>query len=186
MSVLQQMKDMLSPLGIYSLDDDSLVMCELRLYASQLEKIHEKLATMLKEIFINTAQDYGIEKTEELFESVRPDLPIEERRNRIRLYLTLNNTNFSRNDIENQLRLAGVFNSFAEDSQNECILFPELIAINDMVDVSKKLNIIESIVPAHLEPDVGISAMCWDEFDSLDLNFGAIDRVNLRFDLFDK
>lgn len=186
MSVLQQMKDMLSPLGIYNLEDGSLVMCELRVYASQFEKLHQKLGTMLKEFFIRSAQNYGIEKIEELFQRVRPDLSIEERKERISRYMTLCNTDFSRENIESQLRLAGVYADFTQNCQEETLCFPDLISLTDIVETARQLNIIEDIVPAHLNIDVGIVPLCWDELDNLDLNFGAIDRTNLRFDLFDE
>lgn len=186
MSVLQQMKDMLSPMGIYSLEDDSLVVCELKVYAAQLEKLHEHISIMLREFFIKTAQSYGIEKVEELFERVRPDLSTQERKNRISRYLTLDNTNFSYDNIEGQLSLAGANDNFAEDISNELITFPELIIQNNILESARQLNIIEDIVPAHLEIDVGIKPMSWDELDALDFNFGTIDRTNLRFDLFDE
>lgn len=186
MSVLQQMKDMLSPLGIYSLEDESLVMYELRVYASQFEKLHEELATMLREFFISTAQSYGIEKIEELFQRVRPDLSMQERKERISRYMTLCNTDFYCENIESQLRLAGIFAEFTQDCEAETLSFPELIALSDIVETARQLNIIEDIVPAHLNIDVGIVPLCWDDLDSLDFNFGTIDSANLRFDLFDE
>ncbi len=186
MSVLQQMQDMLSPLGVYSLGDNSLVMCELKVYACELEKLHDKLKTMLRECFIVTAQDYGIEKTEELFQCIRPDLTIDERKERISRYITLNNMDFSYSNIENQLRLAGVSAPFTQDEENERISFPEIKSISDISETARLTNLIEDIVPAHLDIDTGISAMSWDELESLDFKFGEFDRLNLRFDLFDE
>ena len=186
MSVLQQMQDMLSPLGVYSLDNNSLVMCELKVYACELEKLHEELKLMLRECFIVTAQSYGIEKIEELFERVRPDLTTDERKERISKYMTLNNKNFSRSDIESQLRLAGVFTPFIQDAENELLSFPEIKSISDIAEIARLTNLIEDIVPAHLDIDTGISSMTWDEIESLDFNFSKFDHLNLRFDLFDK
>ena len=185
MSVLEQMKQMLSPLGIYSLNDSSLIMCELKVYATQLEKLHENLNTLLKECFIRTAEDYGIEKLEELFGNSRPDLTKDERKALISRYTTLNNTDFSQQSIKGQLKLSGACDNFTQDCKNEQISFPELIALSDIVEVARQLNILEDIVPAHLSIDVGITARSWDEWDSLDLIFGNLDRMNLRFDLFD-
>ena len=186
MSVLEQMRDMLSPLGIYNLNEGSLVMCELRVYATQLEKLHEKLNTLIRECFISTAESYGIEMMEELFSSNRPDLTIEERKALISRYSTLNNTDFSAQSISGQLKLAGASDNFIQDNQNEQLSFPELAASSDIVEVARQFNIIEDIVPAHLGIDVGIKALSWDEWDSLELIFGNLDRMNLRFDLFDK
>lgn len=186
MSVLQQMKDVLSPLGIYNLEDGSLVTCELRVYASQFEKLHQELAAMLKEFFISTAQSYGIEKIEELFQRVRPDLSIQERKERISRYTTLCNMDFSKENIESQLNLAGIFAEFTENHEEETLCFPELIALTDIVETARQLSIIEDIVPAHLNIDVGITPLCWDELDNLEFNFGTIDRANLRFDLFEE
>lgn len=184
MSVLQQMKDMLSPLGIYNLEDGSLVTQELTVYAHELEKLHEELAVMLRELFISTAQDYGIEKIEELFQRVRHDLGIGERRDRISNYMTLSNTDFSLGSIEEQLRLSGIVTEIVQGTEE--LSFPELIASDDIAETARQLNIIEDIVPAHLDIEVGIEPMCWDELDNLDFNFGAFDRMGLRFDLADE
>lgn len=186
MSVLKQMKDILSPLGIYSLNDNSLVMCELKVYAAQLEKLHEKLNTLLKECFISTAESYGIEKFEELFGRSRPDLALEERRALISRYMTLNNTDFSAESIKGQLKLAGTSDNFVQDSQNEQLAFPDLIALSDIVEIARQFNIIKDIVPAQLNIDVGIKSINWDEWDSLDLKFGILDRMDLHFNLFDE
>lgn len=184
MSVLQQMKDMLSPLGIYNLDDDSLVAKELTVYANELEKLHNELALMLRELFINTAQDYGIEKIEELFQRVRHDLDIEERRDRILSYMTLSNTDFSLDSIREQLRLSGIVTELVQSAEE--LSFPELISSPDIAEKARQLNIIEDIVPAHLDIEVGIMPMCWNELDSLDFNFGTFDRMGLRFDSADE
>lgn len=186
MSVLQQMKDMLSPLGVYSLDENSLVMCELKVYASQLEKLHEKLGTLLKECFITTAQGFGLEKVEELFEQPRPDLTIQERRQKLSRYMTLRNTDFSFDDITAQLKLAGIPDAFNRDIQNETLSFPTLIALDDITEKARQIDIIKDIVPAHLGIEAGIKAMCWDDLEKLNLNFGALDKMSLRFDAFDE
>jgi hypothetical protein len=180
------MQDMLAPLGVYSLEDNSLVMCELKTYALELERLHEALRTMLHECFISTAQSYGIDKIEELFERFRPDLTLDERRERISRYMTLNNTDSSTGSIEGQLRLAGVFARFDQNAEDALLSFPELIAMSDISEKASALNIIEDIVPAHLGIDVGICAMSWDSLDNLNLNFNQLDRLGLRLDLLDE
>lgn len=186
MSVLQQMKDMLSPLGVYSLNENSLVMCELTVYASQLEKLHEKLSTLLRECFITTAQGFGLEKVEELFEQPRPDLTVQERREKLCKYMALKNTDFSFEDITTQLKLAGISDAFNVDIQNEALSFPTLIALDDITEKARIINIIKDIIPAHLDIEAGIKAMCWDDFEKLNLSFGALDKMSLRFDAFDE
>ncbi|MBR5774366.1 MAG: hypothetical protein IKY44_05890 [Clostridia bacterium] len=184
MSVLKQMKDMLAPLGIYSLDDSSLVVCELSVYAQELEKLHDSLATLLRELFISTAQSYGIEKIEELFQRVRPDLTLQERRNRIGRYMTLSNTDFSHSSIEGQLTLAGAVSDLVQGEDS--VSFPSLIASTDIRQVAEQLSMIEDIIPAHLGIEVGIESMSWDEMDGLDFNFGTFDKMGLRFDIADE
>ena len=185
MSVLTQMKDMLAPLGIYSLDDDSLVMHELTVYATQLEKLHDKLRIALRENFISTAQSYGLDRFEELTERYHSDLSVDERRERLLLYMTLDNNDFSVNDIRRQLTLMGVSDNFTEDFENERIIFPDLVEADDIIRIAEELNVIEDIVPSNLEIDTGFSEFDWDSFDALDFNFGTLDKMGLRFDLFE-
>lgn len=186
MSVSEQMKDMLSPLGIYSLDENSLVAYELKVYAAELEKLHDKLNELLRECFISTAESYGTDKFEELFAYSRPDLSIQERRALTGRYMTLNNTDFSEESVKGQLRLAGASDNFIQDSENERLIFPDVAATSDITNAAKHLSIILSTVPAHLDVDVGIGAKEWDEWDGLEMNFGTLDRMDLRFDLFDE
>ena len=176
---------MLTPLGIYNLNEDSLVTYELTVYATELEKLHDKLRIMLRESFISTAEEYGIETFEKLFDRFRPDLPIKERKDRLRLYMTLDNNNFTVDDIRHQLRLVGISDNFVEIFEDEQIDFPDLVALTDIVKTAEQLNIIEDILPSNLHIDVGFREFDWDEFDSLDFNFGTIDRMGLRFDLFE-
>ena len=186
MSVLNQMQDMLSPLGIYSLDDGSLVMCELTVYAAQLEAIHERISEMLRECFVSTAQSYGINRIEELFQRIRPDLTLEERKDRIHMYTTLDNNNFSPDSIRHQLRLVGATSAFIEDAVDEQLTFPELVSASDIVHVAEQLGLIEDIVPAHLHIEAGLREHSWDEFDALDFCFGTLDRMSLRFDAIEE
>ena len=185
MSVLKQMQDMLSPLGIYNLNDGSLVMCELTVYATQLEAVHSKINEMLRECFVSTAQSYGIDRIEELFQRIRPDLPPEERKNRIHMYMTLDNNKFSPDSVIHQLRLVGATSIFTEDAESEQLSFPELTGSSDIVYVADQLGLIEDIVPAHLHIEAGLREHSWDELNELNFSFGTLDKMNLRFDSYE-
>ena len=54
------MKNKLSAIGIYNIENGSNIYNELKAYSVELDRIFSELDTMLREYFIETAQSYGI------------------------------------------------------------------------------------------------------------------------------
>ena len=60
MNSFSSMKNKLSAIGIYNIENGSNIYNELKAYSVELDRIFSELDTMLREYFIETAQSYGI------------------------------------------------------------------------------------------------------------------------------
>ncbi len=77
---LNSMKSKLLETGIYKFSGSSNVENELKAYASELDRIFEKIDILERECFIDTAQTYGLSLRGNFLGYDRSDLTIEERR----------------------------------------------------------------------------------------------------------
>ena len=80
MGSFDSMKNKLAPLGVYSLEDGSTVICELKAYAEGLDPLFDKLEEYEREGFIATAETYGLSERERFIEKEKPQLTLEQRR----------------------------------------------------------------------------------------------------------
>ncbi len=83
MDSFTSMKSKLLPLGLYSLENDSVVCSELRAYSEGLDSLFEDIDILLRESFLQTAESYGIEEREKQIGRPRPDLTTAQRRARL-------------------------------------------------------------------------------------------------------
>ncbi len=80
------MKTKLDATGLYSIEQGTNIYAELKAYGSGLDVLFETLATMLKELFIDTAEDYGISAREKLLGKPRSEFTLEKRREMLKIY----------------------------------------------------------------------------------------------------
>lgn len=80
MSSFYSMREKLLPLGIYTDEPGSELYCEQQAFAAGLDLLFEQLEEMEAELFISTAETYGLSEREKLFGRVREDLTLSQRR----------------------------------------------------------------------------------------------------------
>ena len=80
MSSYDSMKEKLNAVGIYSIDENSNISKELSAYSEELDSLFETLDTMTKEYFIETAEDFGIERREKFLGKEKEEYSTEKRR----------------------------------------------------------------------------------------------------------
>ena len=80
MTGYQSMASKLLATGLYSLEPDSAVGCELKAYAEELDRMYAELDILLREAFIFTAETYGISEREKFIGRERDDLSLARRR----------------------------------------------------------------------------------------------------------
>ncbi len=86
MDSFTSMKTKLEATGLYKIEEGSNIFAELSAYAAGLDVLFETLDKMLAELFIDTAEDYGLSCREELLGKVKNDYPIDRRREMLKIY----------------------------------------------------------------------------------------------------
>lgn len=80
MKSFTSMKAKLQTTGLYAVKDNTNINTELRAYAIGLDSAFSNLELMLRELFIDTAESYGITEREKMLGAQRSDYSLEKRR----------------------------------------------------------------------------------------------------------
>ncbi len=86
MDSFTSMKTKLEAAGLYKIEEGSNIFAELSAYAAGIDPLFKTLDKMLLELFIDTAEDYGLSCREELLGKVKNDYPIDRRREMLKIY----------------------------------------------------------------------------------------------------
>lgn len=85
MNSFDSMKTKLESTGLYKITDSSNIKAELSAYAEGLNAVFDTLEMMEKELFIDTAEDFGIIERERFVGKVRDEYSLEKRRNMLKI-----------------------------------------------------------------------------------------------------
>ncbi|MGN0452783.1 MAG: hypothetical protein ACI4GZ_03170 [Ruminococcus sp.] len=176
MSSLDSLILRLSPLGVYSLEENTAVYSELSAYAVGLDILRETLDTMIRECFFASAESYGLRNAEILLGKSREDLPLEKRREMLIARNSLGVNDFTLQGMEKILNLLGVEGVIEE--------FPALqrISVNLGATLCTRgeknfiISQIESLFPSHLEADVAFGGMSWAYIEMQQLTFDKMEQ----------
>lgn len=181
--VLESLRRSLLPLLIYHTRAQNLSN-ELKTYADEIERLYARFEAMLPERFLATATDRGLREYEELFGPVRDSLSAEERRERLRLRLSLGEGDFTPAGIYKALDSFGLEYVVAE--------FPTFNRLNivaqteyskaEQAFIRQEVN---KIVPAHLDFQLLFNTMTWEQLDGRNKTFAALDDDNLSWEEID-
>ena len=174
MTSLESMIKKLSPLGIYSLNENSVVYAELAAFSEGLDLLKECLEELLKEGFVSTAESYGIESLERLTGCVRDDLPLSQRRGMLLKRFSLDSSDFTPEGFAEMLSILGVEGEIVESPRTGRIS----LVLDGEFAVPEREWIVaqaEELLPAHLEWDAVFEGFCWADSDSKGNTFAFID-----------
>lgn len=151
MKHLEQLVELLRPLGVYDLREGRVNREELECYGRRLDRGEEELETTAREMALMTAEDFGLEQVEALL-PYRPASPtVELRRAALAALLRIGGDSFTPAAINDTLAGCGV-NARAEETARPGyveIYFPDVAGIPEEFD--RLRAIIEEILPCHLE-----------------------------------
>ena len=150
MDSLTSMKQKLAPLGLYELETNSEVLCELKAYAEGLDVLYEILNELERESRIATAETYGLSRRESLFGREHPEQTAEERRKTLNYFEKTVMTTLSDDDFAEFLENIGVKNYSINVRQKQAefnITFAENPTDGQKALVEKR---IKAEIPAHM------------------------------------
>ena len=145
------MKTKHSQTGLYSPYDDTVLSKELRAYAAGLDIVFEKLDEMLREYFIDTAEDYGLYERERFTGAVRDDLDVEKRREMLKTREQTNEKTCTPTSFEKIVAGYGLFDFTITENPSEMLV--TLTIRDELSDENKEWiqKMAESDFPAHLD-----------------------------------
>ena len=182
MTALQSMINSTQPLGVYNLAESSLVYKELSVYATVLDRLTEQISTLEKEIFVQTATDFGLSSWEEIWGLPRTDLSNEKRREMIMSRCSLNYNDFT------PLSLSKLFNAiafpatFVEDAEHFCLYISSDKSKYSMPQRQWIAQEIEEFIPAHLQVYIDFRTIDWDDIDNKKHTFYTMDGMGYTWE----
>ncbi len=184
-STINSITRVLSPLGLYDLSENSLISKELSVYAAEIDRAGNFLENLLKEYFINTAEDYGLTFREKLFGSSKGDISIQSRRRILLNRYSIKSYEFNRESVEKSLITAGIDGYIVEDHQNNSLYVNCLNKFDATITEEMAKNIVLKFIPAHLSTDFDFRILTWNYIDDLEETFQSIDDNDFNWDQID-
>ena len=102
------MRQKLAPLGLYNLDNQSEVLCELKAYAEGLDLLFEYIDELFRENYIVTAESYGLGRREELISREHPEQTVSQRRESLVYFEKTVKTTLNEDDFAEFMENIGV------------------------------------------------------------------------------
>ena len=184
MNALTSMKKKLRPLGLYRLENSN-VEDELYVYGLELDRLRTESDRLLREMFLQTAQEEGLSQLERMFSRPRTELSAATRREMLQKRFSLGLSDFTVNGLTTAL-----------DSFHLSYTICEYPSLNKLTVLAQG-NYSESeqrwieeeaqkFVPLHLEFQLAFNSLSWDEIDGRDLTYANFDSENRSWESLDK
>lgn len=183
---LNQLESILSPLGIYKIEDNSIIKAELTAYAYGIDLVKEQIQKTFEEGFVQTAQDFGLELREDLM-SIEAKGSTQQRREKIIERNCVVRGQWLPNRINEILEETGLDVSIVEDfEKNRVIITFASQKDATLENLSKVLNAIQGEIPTHLEIRSNIEPLTWNKIDKSKKSFLYLERLKLTFDSIER
>lgn len=150
MVYLDYLKQLLKPLRVYDLSDNSYNSAELTVLGKALDECCEAVCKLEREAFIPTAEDYGLS----MYEKILPRhyaIAVETRRKAIISMLSVNGGSFTERELTKSLSGCGeptVVNETGEFMQ----VMVDFTAVDSMpINFDSLSKWVESMLPCHLD-----------------------------------
>lgn len=186
MKIIDKFLDILSPLKIYSLDEESKIYAELSVFADEFDLIYDSLDEILRESFVFTACGYGLDSIESLYTAPFSELDPEERRGRIMNRLLTSDEDFTLSAMESALNAFGT----EEYKITECVKDSRvIIEISGDCTEERKAYIkreITKIMPAGIVVWTLFYGISWQSFEDKNYTFSSMDSLNMTWEEIDE
>ncbi len=186
MSVLNTLIKRLSPVKLYTLDENSNTYMELCAFSAGLEILNEELDEILRESFYETAETYGLLRSERIWGNTREDLPLATRRNMLTSRSSLNLNDFTLKGVEKIFKLLGVagkLNEFPFQQRLSVDLTGSQFSKGEKSFIKSQ---VEALFPAHLDIDIVFEGLSWGGLESENLTFGQMEEKGYTWQEIDE
>ncbi len=188
MSSFDTLKRTLEATGFYSVEPNTPLSAELMTYADEIDRIEAEIDLLKREMFIVTAQDFGLTRNEKLYGREMYDLSTDDRRTILLNRLCITPSDHTVSSMAKVLTSCGLthFNIY-EQKNMEVLTVTGNGHIYSSTQRAWILSQLSQLMPAHLELYVflneinwlGLEARnkTWQELDEADLTWYQIDNL---------
>lgn len=158
MNSFDSMKTKLESTGLYKITDNSNIKAELSAYAVGLNAVFNSLEVMERELFIDTAEDFGITERERFIGKIRDEYSLEKRREMLKISEQKVGGKCTPDDFKKIVRGYGAENfSFSEAPPRNRL---EIVISDSKTDAEKKYieKQVDADFPLHLLVTVSYTA----------------------------
>lgn len=150
MACKDAMVKMLDSTGLYSLQEDSIVAAEIAAYSAGLALIEQDMETLYHELFLQTAQSFGLDIWGSNDGFTEGEISVELRRQLLlkRMAVTLND--FTPEGIRRSLEAVGVTADLADNIDRQTLLVYYSDFVLPFPGQQRIVSICEAVVPAYL------------------------------------
>lgn len=183
MDALTSMKKKLAPLGLYRLSY-SRIEDELYVFALELDRLRAQSDRLLREAFLQTAQEEGLSMLERMFSRPHTELSAQTRREMLRKRMRLGLSDFTLEGLQTALDSFHLEYTICEyPAQNKLVV----LAQGDYTRSEQQWirEETEKFVPLHLEFQLDFNSLSWEEIDSRNLTYAAFENENRTWKALD-
>lgn len=183
MTKSEQIRKMLAPLNLYSLNGKSLVEKEIRSYCVGLDSLQSKLNSLQRSLWVTD----GDEKTLEMWErrlGYTGTGTLQDRREEILRILRLNMPcTFELGSIGTYLRRRGFEGYVTDDYVRAAFILTTWEPVNSIEEYAPFVYIARRVVPSHLIVTVDLPQENWNQTDARNYTFDRWDAMKLNWEI---
>lgn len=157
MDSFNSMKSKIDALGIYDITNGKNIYAELKAYSVVIDELFTELDEMLRELFVDTAQTYGIDTRELLLGKIKDEFPLEQRREILKIYEQMMGGKCTPKAFDMILKGYGLTNFSVVEGPTHNRL---VINVNDAVTLEQKKLVEDQVkadFPSHLTITINYS-----------------------------
>lgn len=151
MTSLESMTAKLSPLGVYNIEDGSNIKNELASYACALDVHRSNIDALLRECFISSSLDYGIEIREKVIGALKSNYSLDKRREMLIIRKGFNENDFTLSSLYKFLKGLGITDCSVNEQPSKNTVSVRVGGSYSDSEAKWIESQIKLILPAHLE-----------------------------------
>lgn len=181
MNSIDLLKSKLEPLGLYNLEQKSLIYAELMAYAVAFDVLYDKLEEIEREMFVDTAESYGLVTREKAFGYKKTNVSANIRREMLNTRSSITSNDFNKEKIENSLKAAGIEGYIIEVPSEYLMHINCLEVVDTEASNEETESMARKFMPAHIETIFDFRPLQWTQIETKDLTFSQMESNNLTW-----
>ena len=162
----EYLRELLRPLGVYDLSEESLSGSELRAAGAALDSCNGTMEHVERESVLFTAEAEGLKLREDLFAHRPVDYGVQRRREAIAALLQVSGDSFTLDGINRAIRGCGIWAQAQETGEygHIRVIFPDVSGIPEGFEQIR--DVILDLIPCHLETEFYFRYITWAECEA--------------------